>query len=157
MSIARVNSAKVQWKNIIQLRLPLSLTNSNNHHPKSPLTLFPGNRKSQLSQTALEEYHPVAIATFLHQLKQPPPQKPINPFLGNRKSQLSQSAMEEHHTVAIATFPNQPKQPPPQKPTNPFPWQSQESTQPKCIGRASSSCDCHFPSPTQTTTTPKAH
>src|ERR1700733_4910498 len=118
MSIARVNTAKVQWKNIIQLRLPLSLTNPNHHHPKTPLTPFPGNRKSQLSQ----------------------------------------SAMEEHHPVAIATFPHQPKQPPPQTPTNPLSWQSQKSTQPKCNGRPSSSCDCHFPSPTQTTTTsPKAH
>ena len=73
LAIIRVNSAKVQWKCIIQLRLPLSLTNPNNHHPKSPLTSFPGNRKSPLSQTAMEELHPVASATFPHQPKQPPP------------------------------------------------------------------------------------
>src|ERR1700733_13476091 len=64
--------------------------------------------------------------------------------------------MEEHHPIAIATFPHQPKQPPPQKPTNFLPWQSQESTQPKCNGRESSNCDCHFPTPTQTTPTPKS-
>src|ERR1700733_9990321 len=73
LSIARVDSAKVQWKSIIQLRLPLSHTNPNNHHPISPLTSFPGNRKSQLSQSAMEEHHPVAIAIFPYQPKQPPP------------------------------------------------------------------------------------
>src|SRR3984885_4609676 len=134
----------MQWKRIIQLQLPLSLTNPKTT-PKTPLTSLPGNRKSQLSQSAMEENHPVAIALTTPKTT---PKTPLTSIPGNRKSQLSQSAMEKNHPVAIATLPHQPKNHT-QNHTNLPSWQSQESTQTKCNGRESSSCDCHSPSPTR--------